>query len=406
MFCPKCGSKISDDARFCTECGLPLGGLSGKAADAEKPEAEPSGHELEAAEPAPEPTSAEGGSALEPTEIEQATEPSPAPVSGPADDSRSQMFNFFMQKRQIGSRLVPQFAIMIAAFIAAAGIAYAAFMLYKNVIEPNLQQPTQQEQVAEKPKKKAKKKEEKKEEAAEQPAQEQPAQQEQAPVDTTAQTNQAAYTAYQDVISQYREALTNGDYDNYGSNDVMGEDNGVSYFTDEGGNTKYPMVNALVSSSGGMMASGVTAATSQYAFVDLNGDGIDELLFNDPDSVHVYAVYGYIDGQVKGLLQGWERNTYTLCQNGLLRRFGSGGYATNTYQMFKYQSGPTFTEVDKVAEDVDGSTVTTVRTQNGQVVAQVTDPASGSQDNSQALFEQFKADYPEDTSVAWQPLVQ
>lgn len=42
MFCPKCGSKISDDARFCTECGLPLGGLSGKTAAEEGPKAEPS----------------------------------------------------------------------------------------------------------------------------------------------------------------------------------------------------------------------------------------------------------------------------------------------------------------------------------------------------------------------------
>lgn len=37
MFCPKCGSKIGDDARFCTECGLPLGGLSGKTAAEEGP---------------------------------------------------------------------------------------------------------------------------------------------------------------------------------------------------------------------------------------------------------------------------------------------------------------------------------------------------------------------------------
>ena len=42
MFCPKCGSKIGDDARFCTECGLPLGGLSGKTAAEEGPKAEPS----------------------------------------------------------------------------------------------------------------------------------------------------------------------------------------------------------------------------------------------------------------------------------------------------------------------------------------------------------------------------
>ena len=50
MFCPKCGSKISDDARYCTECGLPLEGLSGKTADKEGSGAEPLARESSSAE--------------------------------------------------------------------------------------------------------------------------------------------------------------------------------------------------------------------------------------------------------------------------------------------------------------------------------------------------------------------
>lgn len=62
------------------------------------------------------------------------------------------MLDFLVERRQIGNRLVPTFALIIASFIAAAGIAYAAFMLYKNVVEPRIQEPVQQEQTAKKSK--------------------------------------------------------------------------------------------------------------------------------------------------------------------------------------------------------------------------------------------------------------
>ena len=121
MFCPKCGSKISDDARFCTECGLPLGGLSGKTAAEEGPKAEPSERESSSAEVILEPTDTKTDSAIGSANAESTAEPSPEPVSKTASSGHSQMYNFFMRRCQVGNRLVPQFAIMIAAFIAAAG---------------------------------------------------------------------------------------------------------------------------------------------------------------------------------------------------------------------------------------------------------------------------------------------
>ena len=71
------------------------------------------------------------------------------------------MLDFLVEKRQIGNRLVPTFALIIASFIAAAGIAYAAFMLYKNVVEPHIQQLVQQEQAVKTAKKDGSKKESK-----------------------------------------------------------------------------------------------------------------------------------------------------------------------------------------------------------------------------------------------------
>ena len=110
MFCPKCGSKIGDDARFCTECGLPLGGLSGKTAAEEGPKAEPSERESSSAEVIMEPTDTETDSAIGSANAESTAEPSPEPVSKTANSGHSQMYNFFMQRCQVGNRLVPQFA--------------------------------------------------------------------------------------------------------------------------------------------------------------------------------------------------------------------------------------------------------------------------------------------------------
>lgn len=76
MFCPKCGSKIGDDARFCTECGLPLGGLSGKTAAEEGPKAEPSERESSSAEVIMEPTDTETDSAIGSANAESTAEPS------------------------------------------------------------------------------------------------------------------------------------------------------------------------------------------------------------------------------------------------------------------------------------------------------------------------------------------
>lgn len=128
MFCPVCGTKVEDSARFCTGCGVPLGALQQGGVDA--------------------PTQ------VNPTGVVNSAGPanpvdfgSPAPI--PQQLKRSSMLDFLVERRQIGNRLVPTFALIIASFIAAAGIAYAAFMLYKNVVEPRIQQPIQQEQTAE-----------------------------------------------------------------------------------------------------------------------------------------------------------------------------------------------------------------------------------------------------------------
>lgn len=78
MFCPMCGAKVSDDARFCTECGTPLVGLH---ADAK-------------AQDAPTPMDADGGRAERDTDLEVApvesapVAPSPVSASGAPQSAR------------------------------------------------------------------------------------------------------------------------------------------------------------------------------------------------------------------------------------------------------------------------------------------------------------------------------
>ncbi len=125
MFCPVCGTKVGDNARYCTGCGASLDALHQGGVDASA-----------------QVNQAEAYNLAYPANPARFGSPAPAPQQ----PKRSSMLDFFVEKRQIGNRLVPTFALIIASFIAAAGIAYAAFMLYKNVVEPRIQQPIQQEQ--------------------------------------------------------------------------------------------------------------------------------------------------------------------------------------------------------------------------------------------------------------------
>lgn len=173
MFCPVCGAKVSDDARFCTECGTPLAGLRGdaEARDAPVPadgvpeparQADPATDSAPQSawqvDPAANPVSQMNG-VVSGVEQDVLSTAGPDFATEAQQPKRSSMMSFLMERRQIGSRLVPTFAIIIASLIAAAGIAYAAIVLYKNVVEPNVQQPTQQGQTVEKGERRAKKRE-------------------------------------------------------------------------------------------------------------------------------------------------------------------------------------------------------------------------------------------------------
>ena len=91
-----------------------------------------------------------------------------------------------------------------------------------------------------------------------------------------------------------------------------------------------------------------------YAFVDLDGDGTNELVvavfqgtgwFSYP-----YDVYSYVDGKVVHLQEQGERYGFTLLSNGLIYVWGSGG-ASTTYRVLYELVGGELQLVEAVTYD-------------------------------------------------------
>lgn len=373
MFCPVCGTKVEDSARFCTGCGAPLGALQQGGVDA--------------------PTQ------VNPTGVVNSAGPanpvdfgSPAPI--PQQLKRSSMLDFLVERRQIGNRLVPTFALIIASFIAAAGIAYAAFMLYKNVVEPRIQEPVQQEQTAKKSKEQQKSSEK----------------------DDKEKANKEAHVAYDEVLNQYREAFADGSLtQGYEDNGFVYDDAVESpYWTDSQKDSKYPLFNYSMDVPG----TGITAQGMRYLYKDLDGDGVDELLFGHVDddagiscpSSCVLAIYTFVDGQAKGLVavtgyrQGME-----LCTDNIICQRGNGGWAVVAWDYSRLIEGRFESETIMSQDRDDDTKIATVEC-TGAINDTASDSFEGIHDashlvNCNALIQKVENTYPVDTSAAWQPLI-
>ena len=83
-----------------------------------------------------------------------------------------------------------------------------------------------------------------------------------------------------------------------------------------------------------------------YMIEDLDGDGTKELIFganvSDEESTDdswdgiVYDVYTVSDGKLIHVLDGWERNRYYLCSNGMIANEGSGGAANSNFSYYTF----------------------------------------------------------------------
>lgn len=83
--------------------------------------------------------------------------------------------------------------------------------------------------------------------------------------------------------------------------------------------------------------------TLGYWVADIDGNGINELIFGgygaNPDSSGnsiIYDVYTISDGELIHVLDGWERNRFYLCENGMIANEGSGGASNSSYSYFVF----------------------------------------------------------------------
>lgn len=81
-----------------------------------------------------------------------------------------------------------------------------------------------------------------------------------------------------------------------------------------------------------------------YRIEDIDGNGIDELIFGESrternstwDSM-IYDVYTISDGEPVHVLNGCERNRYYFCENGMIANEGFSGAANSNYSYFTFE---------------------------------------------------------------------
>lgn len=96
-----------------------------------------------------------------------------------------------------------------------------------------------------------------------------------------------------------------------------------------------------------------------YLIQDIDGNGTDELIFGGnetgPDGARtgiIYDIYTISDGKLVYVLNGWERNRYYLCNNGMIANEGSSGAAHSSYSYFTFE-GSELHLVESVIYDGD-----------------------------------------------------
>ncbi len=75
-----------------------------------------------------------------------------------------------------------------------------------------------------------------------------------------------------------------------------------------------------------------------YRIEDIDGNGTEELIFGEiwGDDTVIYDIYTVSEGELVHVLNGWDRNRYYLCENGMIANEGSGGAAHSNYAYFTF----------------------------------------------------------------------
>lgn len=300
MFCTNCGSKIEEGAYFCGNCGCRIAGPAANA-----------GHEPSPAQPQ--------NAAYTQQNVQY-------PLDAPVAPQRSSFASFLTERRQIGRAMVPTFAIILAAMIAAAGAAYALCKAYQVFVAPALEQKSE-------------------------PAGED---QGESNKETVSAQNEEAHEAYDGIIDVYRRY---GDYC-----DENGAWSGDEESSEE---LENPLAGqSYIGPYAYNKSTGPEYFEAYYLENDLDGDGIDELFIAQEycfgegirESLCLVNFYYFEDGKAKsiydnigdgmatatlpgdGFLIMGEWQAIELCDDGKIAlRTGQDRYSASYY--FDYEDG-------------------------------------------------------------------
>ena len=300
MFCTNCGSKIEEGAYFCGNCGCRIAGSAANT-----------GH---------------GPYPAQPQNAAYAQQSVQYPLDAPVAPQRSSFASFLTERRQIGRAMVPTFAIILAAMIAAAGTAYALCKAYQVFVAPALEQRSKSagEDKGESNK------------------------------ETVSSQNEKAHEAYEGIIDVYRQY---GEYcDEIGAG--SGDDESSEKQEDPLAGQSY--IGPYCYDKG----TGPDYFEAYYLEKDLDGDGVDELFIAEEysyekgtrDSFELVNIYYFEDGKAKsiydnigdgmatatlpgdGFLIMGEWQAIELCDDGeIALRTGQDRYSASYY--FDYAGG-------------------------------------------------------------------
>ncbi|MBQ7980402.1 MAG: hypothetical protein IJ305_02215, partial [Oscillospiraceae bacterium] len=80
-----------------------------------------------------------------------------------------------------------------------------------------------------------------------------------------------------------------------------------------------------------------------YCYMDIDNNGTEELIFGAINPINgrttIYNVATVRDGKIFQPVEGWTRNSFWYCGDGIIGNYGSGGAGYNEYNFYKYNDG-------------------------------------------------------------------
>lgn len=79
-----------------------------------------------------------------------------------------------------------------------------------------------------------------------------------------------------------------------------------------------------------------------YAKIDLDGDGSDELIFGNKEEDGkntVFNIYTIVNNKIKIVASGGQRNTYSICEDNIIKNNGSNSATSGVVYFYKLSKG-------------------------------------------------------------------